>query len=428
MILIGLNELNFDYIKFYTQKELLPNFKLLFDKHQLIETESEANYDLLEHWIQWVTIYTGKKYKDHKIFRLGDIVEAKKLEQFFEVIEKKGFTVGAVSPFNADNRLKKAKFFIPDPWTKTKMSGNFIVRGISDAISKSVNENSKGSSSLSIILKLLLGVLFYVPFSKYVFYFKMFTKRKMTGVKAIILDSLLIDVFSSLKNKTKPDFSYLFLNSGAHIQHHYLFNSSAYKGDLKNPEWYCPKEEDPLLEVLKIYDVLIGNLLIKKEKFIIATGLHQQPHKDLTYYWRLNKHKDFMNLIGLNYYDNLLPRMSRDFLISFKNEDDSSKAQKLLESIKLKRDKLHFFKVDNRGRSLFVELSYPNNLFKLDEVYSNLSNTVVKKIKSYISFVAIKNGEHNGVGYLVANFDLKLDKTKIDLTDVRGIIENSIIR
>ena len=35
--------------------------------------------------------------------------------------------------------------------------------------------------------------------------------------------------------KIQPDFSNLFLNSGAHIQHHYLFNSKAYVGDIKNP-------------------------------------------------------------------------------------------------------------------------------------------------------------------------------------------------
>jgi len=41
--------------------------------------------------------------------------------------------------------------------------------------------------------------------------------------KALILDSLLVDVHFTLWIKYKPDFSNLFLNSGAHIQHHYLF-------------------------------------------------------------------------------------------------------------------------------------------------------------------------------------------------------------
>lgn len=79
-----------------------------------------------------------------------------------------------------------------------------------------------------------------------------------------------------LWKKHKPDFSNLFLNSGAHIQHHYLFNSKAYQGDLKNPDWYCSVDFDPLIKILSEYDYQIGKLLkLKDVKLIIATGLHQ---------------------------------------------------------------------------------------------------------------------------------------------------------
>ena len=33
LILLGLNELNFDYIKFYIDQGLLPNFKKIFELH-----------------------------------------------------------------------------------------------------------------------------------------------------------------------------------------------------------------------------------------------------------------------------------------------------------------------------------------------------------------------------------------------------------
>ena len=51
-------------------------------------TSSEIEYQNLEPWIQWVSAHTGKDFKDHKIFRLGDIVNSDH-EQIFEVIEKK---------------------------------------------------------------------------------------------------------------------------------------------------------------------------------------------------------------------------------------------------------------------------------------------------------------------------------------------------
>ena len=83
-ILLGLNELNFDYIQFYVNNGLLPNFKKLFDFQLPIETISESEYRLLEPWIQWATIYSGKNYNEHKIFRLGDIVDHPNLSQLFE--------------------------------------------------------------------------------------------------------------------------------------------------------------------------------------------------------------------------------------------------------------------------------------------------------------------------------------------------------
>ena len=43
-ILLGLNELNVEYILFYINKGLLPNFKKLFDSQKPIETISEDEY------------------------------------------------------------------------------------------------------------------------------------------------------------------------------------------------------------------------------------------------------------------------------------------------------------------------------------------------------------------------------------------------
>ena len=40
-ILLGLNELNFDYVKSYIEQGLLPNFKKIFEIQPPIETVSE---------------------------------------------------------------------------------------------------------------------------------------------------------------------------------------------------------------------------------------------------------------------------------------------------------------------------------------------------------------------------------------------------
>jgi hypothetical protein len=422
-ILLGLNELNFDYIQFYINKGLLPNFKKLFDIQKPIETSSENEYKLLEPWVQWVTIHTGKNFKEHNVFRLGDIVNNPGISQIFEELEAEGLSIGAISPFNADNRLKNPTFFVPDPWTKTNSSGNWIVKALYQAVSQSVNDNAKSKLNFKSLFSLGLGLLLYVPLLRWSHYLKTVLKAKKPGAKAIILDSLLADVHLTLWKKTKPDFSNLFLNSGAHIQHHYLFNSKAYKGNLKNPEWYCSDGFDPLIQILSEYDYQIGKLLkLNNVKLLVATGLHQQPHEHLTFYWRLKEYIKFAEMIGIKNFSEILPRMSRDFLIKFNNEDDAKNAKRLLNSFCASKDDIKLFEIDNRGKSLFVELVYPNDINENDSVYSKESNLKIERFKSYLAFVAIKNGEHNGTGYLTSNFDLK-EQEKIELTDLKSIIK-----
>lgn len=427
-ILLGLNELNFDYIKFYINQGLLPNFKTLFKIQKPIETISEKEYKLLEPWVQWVTIHTGKTFEEHQVFRLGDIVNNPDLSQLFEEFEAEGLSVGAVSPFNAENRLNNPAFFIPDPWTKTNPSGNWIVKALYHAVHQSVNDNAKSKLNVKSMISLGLGLLLYVPILRWNHYVKKLLKIKMPGTKAIILDSLLADVHLSLWKKNKPDFSNLFLNSGAHIQHHYLFNSKAYNGDLKNPEWYCPNSFDPLIQVLSEYDFQIGKLLkLSHVKLILSTGLHQQPHNHLTFYWRLKEHVKFAKMIGIKNFSQILPRMSRDFLVKFNNETDTENAEKLLNSFHASKDDVKLFEVDNRGTSLFVELVYPNNIADNASIYSNESKFTLENFKSYIAFVAIKNGEHNGVGYVTSNFDLNLDN-QIKLKMLKSVIKRIVLK
>ena len=67
---------------------------------------------------------------------------------------------------------------------------------------------------------------------------------------------------------------------------------------------------------------------------------------------------------------------------------------------------------------------YPNDISENDSIYSKESKFKLDSFKSYLAFVAIKNGEHNGIGYLTSNFDLKISKNAIDLKDLKDLIKN----
>jgi hypothetical protein len=130
----------------------------------------------------------------------------------------------------------------------------------------------------------------------------------------------------------------------------------------------------------------------------------------------------FADMIGIKNFLEISPRMSRDFLVKFKNEMDALNAENLLNSFYAFKDDIKIFEVDNRGTSLFVELVYPYDIEDNDSIYSKESNLKLEKFKSYLAFVAIKNGEHNGIGYITSNFDLKQEE-KIELTSLKSIIK-----
>jgi hypothetical protein len=424
MILLALNELNLNYIKGYISQGKLSNFDMLLE-YGIINTTSENRYELLEPWIQWATVQTGKSYDEHGVFRLGDMVERPDLYQIFEDLEKAGLSVGAISPFNADNRLASSKFFIPDPWTQTKANGGYIIEKLSRTVSRFVNSNASGKVGPADVIWLLLGFIVYVRIKRWPKFFKLITLLKKPGVRAAILDMILLEVFVTLQKKHKPDYSHLFFNGGAHVQHHYMFNSSQYKGDFKNPEWYCPSDWDPILMMLETYDTIIGDLLKTGERIIGVTGLHQVPHEEQTFYWRPVAHKDFLLECGLEDDFSVIPRMSRDFLIEVSDDKQALEIEnhlnKFTDSVRSKP----VFSVDNRGKSLFVEVIYDDDLVE-GMSFDGPTGISLDSLQSKLAFVAIKNGKHDGLGYLFSNMPMDLPQ-EIRLTEVYDFIKRNAL-
>jgi hypothetical protein len=398
LIFWELNEINFDYINFYISEGKLPNWKKFIDKYGLNTTNFDESYNNTEPWIQWPSIRTGLTYKEHKVFRLGDI-EDSNLRQHWEILEEKGYSVAAISPINAKNNTEKSSFWIPDPWVNTKVSGNQFIKRFSNAINQTVNDNSGSKITISSFFTILQGLLTKSRLSSFPRYFSCIigALKKQHWSKAIIFDRLLADVFFSLWEKHQPDFSVIFMNSGAHIQHHYLFNSKAYIGSNLNPDWYIQKNQDPLLDILEMYDDVLHEIQsLNNVRLIVAVGLRQIPYEKPAFYWRLKDHKVFLKKIGIKF-KKVHPRMTRDFLIEFDNEEELVSAQLMLSKIKSINGDVIFGIVDNRGKDLFVSLTYSNDVSDSFKIF--LDAKEFKSFKNDLNFVAIKNGHHDSLGY-----------------------------
>lgn len=397
LLLIELNEINFRMVQRYLESGAkLTAFSRMM-KCGVVESSSEASYELLEPWIQWPSVHTGKTYDDHKVFRLGDIIKFEG-DQIFEVVERMGFKVGAISPMNGDNRLKKPCYFIPDPWTDTASDSSLISRLLTGALRQAVNQNSQAKLSVSTLFSLVL--VFFVTVRKSALLRLIsyaITSYGRPWRKALFLDQFLHEVHLWLLRRESPDFSTIFFNAGAHIQHHYFLNSPYFReGSAGNPSWYLSETEDPCNEMLFIYDRLLTDYLELGVDLIVATGLSQKPISAGTFYYRLRDHENFLRLLGIPF-RKVEPRMTRDFLVICESKESANTANNILRAIMVDDNEPLFGEVEIRGEELFVTLTYPREITRKTIAYCRGASI---RLLDSVVFVAVKNGEHDGTGYI----------------------------
>jgi hypothetical protein len=147
--------------------------------------------------------------------------------------------------------------------------------------------------------------------------------------------------------------------------------------------------------MLLVYDRILCEVLNLDSDLIVATGLSQQPFLEPVYYYRLKNHSAFLNAVGVQHLK-VEPRMTRDFLVTFSNEQRAVQACNQLRALSVDDGMPLFETLDRRGAEVFVTLTYPREvkactLLRLPSGTINLSEWVV--------FVAIKNGAHSAKGY-----------------------------
>ncbi len=429
LLFIQLNEINFDLVEKYllsSKKDKFTNLRIIKNTYKSFDTYAENKYENLEPWIQWVSVNLGKDFNEHKIFRLGDIINFPNEKQIFEKIEDRGFKVGAISPMNTENRLKNPSYFVPDPWTDTHSDSSSFSKRLSLMLKQTINDNASGSMSINSIITIMEVICRTLHYKNTLFLLKLiFSSLMKPWKKSLVLDYLIHLIHIYFLKKKLPNFSSIFLNAGAHIQHHYLYNTKHIKNLPKNPKWYLNPSHDPIEDMLEVYDKIIGDYLElskNKNQLLISTGLSQVPYSMVKFYYRLKNHQLFLDKIGINFLK-VLPRMTRDFEIIFDNNKDLSDAKNILKNIKSKKNNLNIFsEIEERDKSLFVVLTYPHEV-KKDDILTVNENIELNFFNELV-FVAIKNGMHNTKGYVFcsSSTDLNLPKEPVHIFKLHEMI------
>lgn len=404
LLVVELNEVNCDLVRRYLPTQHLPSFRRLLTQFDSIETFAEQEYNQLEPWIQWVSAHSGKTFNEHGIFRLGDGAESD-IPQIYEALERGGLSVGAISPMNSRNSLVRPAYFVPDPWTRTPSDSSGFSRRLTAMLRQTVNENAQGKISWRSLLTLVEVVLRTFDLRGTTQLLKLIGKAGgRQWYKALVLDQLIHLVHMHSLRAAKPDASFVFLNAGAHIQHHYYFNSTQIQTAYKNPPWYVSASEDPILDMITAYDHMLADYLALVDqgaRLLLATGLTQVPYNRVKFYYRLKDHAEFLQRLGIRF-DAVQPRMTRDFEILFASNEEATAAADKLSALKLSRDGVRLFnEIDNRGKSLFVILTYPHEITPGDKAVSPEGE--IADLDKQVAFVAIKNGMHDTKGFAFAS-------------------------
>jgi hypothetical protein len=118
LTLVELNEFNVPLLERAASELALPNLQALLTLPRAqLWTADRDDSGFLEPWAQWVSIHTGQPASQHLIEHLGDVPDLA-FSQIWETLGRSGVTTGVWGVMNGARReAPGCRYFLPDPWT-----------------------------------------------------------------------------------------------------------------------------------------------------------------------------------------------------------------------------------------------------------------------------------------------------------------------
>lgn len=354
IFLLELNEFSEPLLQEAAQLWHLENLKKLI-RLSSTETFTEDTYesDFLEPWVQWVSVHTGKPSSSHQIKHLGDVPHLG-INQLWETLSEKGISSGIWGAMNASRgRAKNCRFFFPDPWTASETAYPEELNRLLEPL-RYISKNYLNLSSLKIgsLLRLLikeklgLSLLKELPsLIKNIIRF-----RAAPFVFISFIEYLATLLFLKYRERYKPDFSLLFINTIAHLQHHYWKSRSL--------------KENPQIKLgMQYLDRIVGLLFahLRAQEALVVTNALSQKNTHDEKPWILYRQIDqasFLKEVGICY-TKVEPHMTHDAHLFFENASDCIKALQALQSAEILGQKLfHVETYTDNPKKIFYRIAF----------------------------------------------------------------------
>jgi hypothetical protein len=223
LILLEFNELCPHLVEQFIGEGLLPNFKRLRDASETFVTHTSE--EVLEPWIQWVTVHTGVPLSEHGI---KDLDEAEKINHnvFWDGLDKENVLL--MSPMNVKFRRRDQSLFMPDPWAASQVPSaelepfyRFIRAAVNNHARTDRLEIRHVAAAARFLLRHGLTIETISTALNQVLVERL-GRRDVKWRRATILDRLLWDVFEHFwRGSRRPRIGIFFSNATAHYQHKY---------------------------------------------------------------------------------------------------------------------------------------------------------------------------------------------------------------
>jgi hypothetical protein len=404
---LELNEFNLSLLQISAEKFSLKNLQKVLSFYS-IETATSDTYesDFLEPWVQWVCVHTGTASAKHRIKHLGDVPDLAH-KQLWEELSERGVTSGIWGAMNASKgSADKSLFFLPDPWTDTENAFPNELNVLLDPI-RHLSKNYLHRSNYYLfkkllgLIKLIFSNRLFFSFLKeiLILFYNIIRFRAKSFVFISFYDYISTLLFLKYKKKKNPDFSILFLNSLAHLQHHHW-------KDLD------PSKNPPLKYGLKYIDRILGKIIkgLEKNEFFLIANAFSQKNTNEDAPWILYRPKDqseFLKAIGVEH-TKVEALMTHDAHIYFKDKEEAKRGKKILSSVKVLKSKLFLVEdYKEEEKKLFYRICFT------DILPNDAKFVVGDKHYPFFKFfhpIVQRTGKHTQQGTLLSNRNLFIKK------------------
>lgn len=439
VILLEFNELCPSLIDLYMEEGKLPNFQRFYQESEIYTTDAEEQPPYLEPWIQWITVHSGKSYRDHQIFNLDDGHKLK-FPNIWDILSEAAYRVWICGSMNLRYTKPINGCVLPDYWATQQDPYPAELSSFFNFVQRQVQEHTNDSAQLSwkdywrfltfmVTHGLSLGTLGAIV--------QQLLKETQTGryrwQRAAILDKLQRDIFFWYYHRLKPHFSTFFLNSTAHFQHMYWRNMEPWRFRVQPSADEQAEYENAILYGYQEMDKLIGDFLVLPDEnttLMLCTALSQQPC--LTYeeiggkhLYRPRQFEDLLSFAGITGSYQCSPVMAEEFFIRFKTEVDAQVAEQQLAALRVKQCPV--MRLRRQGAEIYAGCEIFEQLSDQTVLYVEGSDISTSFFSIFYQIKDIKSGMHHSDGILwVRNPSLRhaIHPDKVSLASIAPAIMN----